>query len=444
MKNKWLLKPIALMLGIVGIAQSSSTAAAGFALFEQNASGAGNTFAGGAAIADDASTIFFNPAGLTQLKGKQFLVAGHLIDISARYSSNTATSGVGTPMTGGSGGNAGTTVFVPNMYFSMAIDPTWSFGVGINAPFGLMTDYDAGWVGRYQALKSDLKTLNINPTLAWKVNDTVSLGAGVSAQYIKAELSKAIDFGTVCFGTLGPGTCGGLGLSPQNNDGSVKVEGSDWGYGFNLGALLQVSSRTRVGVSYRSKIEQELSGDATYSNVPVAFSASPTFSNTGAKAKITLPDTASISAFSQINEKLALMADITWTNWSRFKELRISFSNGAADSVTQEEWRDTYRVAIGANYKLDDTWKLRTGIAYDQTPVRDQYRTPRIPDNDRIWVAFGANYRLSNVGSIDLGYQHGFVKNAPLNKTESPTGGTLVGNYDDKVDILSVQYTHSF
>jgi long-chain fatty acid transport protein len=437
------LKPIVLALSLIALPHAGTVMASGFALFEQNGSGAGNSFAGGAAIAEDASTIFFNPAGLTHLKGKQIVAAGHAIIIDSTYSSNTATSDLGTPLTGGNGGNLGDTVLVPNFYFSTNLSPQLSFGVGVNVPFGLVTEYDSNWVGRYQALKSEVATLNVNPTIAWKVSDTVSLGAGISAQYIEAELSKAIDFGTACFATVGPGVCGVLGLSSQNNDGSVTIKGDDWGFGFNLGALFQITPDTRVGVAYRSRIKQELTGDASYSNVPAAFAAQPTFTNTSVKADITLPESASLSAFSQLSPKWAIMGDVTWTRWSRFKELRIKFDNGAADNVTPEEWRNTYRVAIGANYQLNDAWKLRTGLAHDRSPVKDEFRTPRIPDHDRTWLAFGASYRVSAAGVLDLGYQHGFFKDTPLNKSEQ-LGGTLVGKYDTKVDALSVQYTHSF
>lgn len=445
------LKSIVVALGATSALWSGVAGAATFALAEQSASGAGNAFAGAAAVAEDASTIFFNPAGLTRIKGSQFIVAGHAINIDASYSSQSAISAVGTPLTGGNGGNPGGTVFVPNLYYSTEINPALVFGVGVNVPFGLMTDYDPNWIGRYQALKSDVKTININPTLAWKVNEAVSLGAGIDAQYIRAELSNAIDFGSICFGSFGalaPAVCAPGGFFPQAKDGSVKVEGHDWSYGFNLGALFQVSPETRIGVAYRSKISHELSGgNASFSKpagLPGPIAASPTFTDSGAKASITLPESFSLSVFSQINPQWAVLGDVTWTRWSRFKELRIRFDNGAPDSVTPEEWDDSYRVSLGASYQLNNAWKLRGGVAYDRTPVKDEFRTPRIPDNDRTWVAVGANYRLATADSLDFAYSHGFLKDASLNKAEPPVGGTLVGKYDTKVDVLSVQYTHSF
>ncbi len=424
---------------------STLALAAGFALIEQNASGLGNAYAGGAAIAEDASTVFFNPAGLSRISGSQVMVSGEAIGLSAKFQNRGSTSVLGTPLTGGDGGDAGGWAVVPNIYFATDIAPQWKFGIGVNTPFGLKTDYDAGWAGRYQALESKVQTININPSVAYQVNDRVSVGAGASAMYMKGNLSKAIDFGSILVG---------LGAAPlsasQNLDGSVKFDGSGWGYGYNLGALFQVTTDTRVGVAYRSKINEELSGgQASYSGVPGPLAPSPLFSTTGAKAKITLPESASLSAVSQIDSKWSVMGDVTWTKWSRFNELRLQFNNGAPDSVTTENWKDTYRVSAGVSYQYSDSWKLRGGIAYDKSPVEDQYRTARIPDNDRKWLAVGASYKVSGAGVIDFGYAHLFISDASINHTESsstgvPIGGTLIGDYSGSVDILGVQYTHNF
>src|SRR5882672_3742547 len=195
---------------------SGVASAAGFALIEQNASGLGNAYAGGAAVAEDASTIFFNPAGLSRISGKQLAVSGEAIGLSVKFQNQGSTAGGGAPVTGGNGGDAGGWAVVPNLYFATDIAPQWKFGVGINAPFGLKTDYDAGWVGRYQALETKVETLNINPSVAYQVNDQVSVGGGVSAMYIKGNLSKAIDFGSI--------TAAGGGI-PQMQDGAVKFDG---------------------------------------------------------------------------------------------------------------------------------------------------------------------------------------------------------------------------
>jgi long-chain fatty acid transport protein len=421
--------------------------AGGFALSEMSAGSLGNAHAGGAAAAEDLATIYYNPAGLMRMSGQQFMISGTGIRPSAEFQNRGSVSAVGTPLTGGNGGDAGSWAGVPALYYAMDLAPRLRFGIGVQSPFGLVTEYDAGWVGRYQALKSELKSININPSLAYKVNDMLAVGGGVSAQYVNVELSRAIDFGSVCFGAVGAATCTAIGFAPQAKDGAVNVKGNDWGYGFNLGALVTPNDKMRFGVSYRSKISYELSGDANFTKpagLPGPIAASPSFTNTGAKANLDLPELISVSGYMDLDPKWSMMADLSWQHWSRFKELRVRFNNGAADSVTPENWRNTYRVAVAVNYRYNDQWKLRSGVAYDQSPVQGQFVTPRIPDNNRIWLAFGAQYKPSRNDTWDIGYAHLFVQDTSINKSEPPIGGTLTGTYNNDVNILGVQYSHTF
>lgn len=386
----------------------SAAHAAGYALIEQNASGLGNAYAGQAASAQDASTIFFNPAGMTMLPDRQVVLAGHLIKPQAEFS-----GGVTPNIGGGNGGDAGGLAFVPNAYFAFRLTPDVHLGIGAFAPFGLKTDYDSTWVGRVHAIESELKTINVNPSIAWKLNDTLSLGAGVSIQYIEATLTNAT----------------GAGLPPVI--GAVK--GDDYGWGFNLGLLWKASERTRFGLAYRSKIDHTLEGDLKMNGAVVV---APVY------ADVTLPDSASLSAFHRINDRWDVMADVSWTSWSRFDVLNVVNAAGVSVTSTPENWDDTWRVSVGANWRLNDRLMLRGGIAYDETPVSDRYRTARIPDEDRTWLAFGAQYRLSPQSLIDVGYAHLFVKDARIDELRTPL--TLRGEYDSAVDILSVQLTHTF
>lgn len=435
------------LLSIATLFVCADARAGGFALNEMSAAGVGNAHAGGAAAAEDIGTIFYNPAGLMRMSGRQFMVVGSAIDLSAKFQNNGSFTSSGA-LTGGNGGDAGSVAFVPALYYAMDLAPNMRFGIGLQTPFGLKTEYDGNWAGRYQALKSELKSININPTIAYKVNDQLSLGAGVSAQYIDVELSRAIDFGSICAGTPAlAATCVASGFVPQARDGSVTVEGDDWGFGFNLGALYTLNERIRLGIAYRSKITHKLSGDARFTRpagLPAPLAASPTFSDTGARASVDLPESLSVSGYMDIDPKWSVMGDVTWMRWSRFEELRINFDNGAPASVTPEEFRNTVRVAVAVNYRYNDQWKLRGGIAWDESPVRDEFRTPRIPDNDRTWLAFGAQFKPSRQGTWDFGYAHLFVKDSSINKAEPPVGGTLVGDYDSSVNILSVQYRHEF
>jgi long-chain fatty acid transport protein len=409
--------------------------AGGFALAEMSASSLGTAHAGGAAVADDAATVYYNPAGLTRMRGSHFSAVG------------SATSAIGTPATGGTGGDAGGLEFVPAMFYATDLAPNLRAGFGVTVPFGLTTEYDDGWVGRYQAVKSAVKTVNLNPVLAWRVNENLSIGGGVSAQYIDVKLTRAIDFGSVCVGTLGAANCAPSGTLPQRKDGKVTVKGDDWAYGFNLGVLYEFNPAARLGATYRSSISHNLSGTARYdipAGLPAVLAASPTFTNTGVTADLDLPDMASVSAAFDIDPKWTALADVTWMNWSKFKELRINFDNTAPDSVTPEEWRNTMRYSVGAIYRHDDQWKLRAGVAYDRTPVRPEFRTARIPDNNRIWLGVGAQYKLSANSALDVGYVHMFVSDPSIRKAEPPVGGTQIGSYDVNVNIVSVQYSYQF
>lgn len=441
-----LAAPVRPLFAILALAVGADARASGFALNEMSAASVGNAHAG-AAAAEDLSVIYFNPAGLSRLRGRQFMVVGSAIRPSARFENRGSVTATGAPLTGDNGGNAGSWEFVPAMYYAMDLSPGLRFGIGLQSPFGLVTEYDEGWAGRYQALKSDLKSVNINPTIAWRVNELVSLGAGVSAQYADVELSRAIDFGSVCVGSLGAAACAPLGFLPQARDGKVTVKGDDWGYGFNLGAMFIPAANVRVGIAYRSKIRHALSGDASFAKpagLPGPLAAAATFSDGGASSTVDLPESLSLSGYAELDSKWAAMADLSWVRWSRFKELRIRFDNGAPDSVTPQEWRNTLRVSAALNYRYSDTWKLRGGLAWDESPVKDEFRTPRIPDANRLWLTFGAQFRPSRHDAWDFGYAHMFIKDSSINKAEPPLGGTLVGGYKNNVNILSVQYSRAF
>jgi long-chain fatty acid transport protein len=237
----------------VGIAGASTISQAGsFGLIEQSASGQGSAYAGASAIAEDASTIYFNPAGMTRLSGSQVVVAGHIIAAEADYTDSGST--------GVTGPNSKTDEvgFVPNFYYSTALDNDVFVGVGVNVPFGLATEYDDGWIGRYHALRSEITTININPSIAWNVTDKVSVGFGLSIQYLELELTNALNSEALC---------GGCGIT--SGDGSAKLEGDSTEIGWNTGILIDVGDKSRIGLAYRSAIKHEVSGDASYTVDPV-------------------------------------------------------------------------------------------------------------------------------------------------------------------------------
>jgi len=414
-----------ILLSFVIFSAPIAAQAAGFALIEQSASGMGNAFAGGGAVAEDASTIFFNPAGMTYISGTQIVGAIHLIKPNAEFSGTI--SPLGKPV-GSDGGDAGDLALVPNFYYKTDLNDKVKLGLGISAPFGLKTEYDSSWKGRFHTVKSEVKTININPAVAFKINEQLSLGAGVSAMWAQAELTNAVNFG-------------GFG------EGFSKVKGDDWGFGYNLGAIYQATADTRVSLAYRSKVNQKLNGDVKFTLPnPALVGVAPDGNVT---ASIALPETFSLGAFSRIDDKWDLMGDITWTRWSQFQELKIVRSNGTVlgGVATPENWSNTLRYSVGANYHYSDVLKLRAGLAYDEEAISDEFRTARIPGNDRKWVSIGVNWKVSPFSSFDVGYAHLFISDASIDSSKNefnPAKGVLKGTYDGSVDILSAQYTHNF
>lgn len=442
----------AVSLAVAGIFAGgiSQVQASGFALIEQSASGLGNAFSGAAAAAQDASTIYYNPAGMSFLPGRIQVSAGlGLINISTKFSdsgsqpSGAALQGANPAATrplGGNGGNAGGLAAVPNLYVAGDIAPNWKVGLGVSVPFGLKTDYDSDWIGRFQAIKSELSTLNVNPSVSWKLNDTVSLGAGFSYQQIDAELTSAVNYVAAAFAAGGGAAAAAV--PAANAEGTVKITGSDSAWGWNVGGMIQAAPDTRVGVSYRSAIRYIVTGDATFSNAPALLGSL----NTPVSLNIEMPDSGSVALQQKLGSTWSVLADVTWTHWSRIQDLTIERSNGSVLSRTPENFRNTWRYGVGATYRYSDAWSLKTGVAYDQTPVNDADRTPRLPDQNRAWLSFGGQYRVSKNGTLDIGYAHLFVKDTTINQNAGNTTafGLISGSYKTSIDILGAQFAYRF
>ena len=405
----------AVALALSGMATAAW--AGGFGIGTQSGSGTGNAFAGGAAVADDASVAWSNPAAMAALpSGKQVTAAGHILVPSFKFTNVGSTGAFAAPGTG-EGGDGGGVHFVPNLFYTMDVDSKLRFGFALNVPFGLATEYEPGWRGQLTGIESEIKTVNLNPSISYKLGDKSSIGFGVSMQKIDAKLT-------------------GFAGAP----GVLTIEGDDIGFGYNLGYFVQATPSTQFGMTYRSKIAYQLEGSAIFS----VGSAG----NGSVRADITMPDSASISVLSKIDSKWEVMADLTYTGWSKIKRLDIIRTSGAAAGTTLTSlvfnWKDTMRYGVGANYKVDDKMKLRFGLAFDQTPTNDIDRTPRLPDQDRTWLAFGVQYKPSKQGTLEVGYAHEFVKDATVSATPNPAFGRLNGTFSNKADILSVQYSHRF
>jgi long-chain fatty acid transport protein len=448
-------------LGALLVISSLGAQAGGFALIEQSVSSMGTAYANGAAGIDDASTLFFNPASMTRLQGKQATGGVHIVHSDVKFSGKGTYNSAalppplgGAPIQGKTSDNLSLTAAVPHGAYSQQFNDQLWFGLSVNGPFGLKTKYDDNWVGRYNAIESELITVNVNPSFAYKINEAVSVGAGVSALYADGKLTQAVDGGLA---TAFPPINVPPGAPPFNwipgsktYDGKAKLTGNDWGYGFNLGVLLKPSDRTRLGIAYRSKVDLTIKGNVDVSGLPPPLDVRNDKQN--AKLDLTLPDSLSFSGLQQLTAKWAVMADVTWTNWSKLDSLDIDLEDGSR-SVTQLQWEDTLRYSLGVTYQHNDSWLLRTGVAYDETPIpNDKYRTARIPGESRTWLALGANYRYDTRLSFDFGYAHLFVNDPRINSSDAydPTTGQttgfhrITGDYDASVDIFSAQVNWRF
>jgi long-chain fatty acid transport protein len=445
----------AIVLALLSIGWSGERAeASGYALREQSASALGNAFAGATAGAEDLSYMFFNPAGLTRQSGSQIIGIGNVIIPRVKIHDARASTGGGVPIGGNAGGrDAAEDAFVPVFYGlldlqqSLGTKENIKLGLGVNVPFGLETDYRDGWLGRYYALHSKILAVNVNPAIAWEVVDGVSVAAGLQVQYMQARLTNAIDFGSIgrAFGVPG--------AVPTQQDGVAKVDGNDIGYGFNLGVLYEPWAGTRVGAAYRSAIDQTLHGDGTVkldnAGVGRALSAGGLFRDGGINGNVTTPETASFGIYRQLSPEWAVMGEAAWTRWSRFEGLTIKFDNPAQpNSVTDDDWEDTWFFALGATWRPNEAWTLRGGVALDQDPVPDSRRTPRIPTGDRYWLSFGAGYQPFTNIAIDFGYTHVFMQDASIDLSASRPGnqfrGNLAGRAEGEIDILALQVRWAF
>ncbi len=461
---------VALAIGGVALALGAGQAyGGGFALQETSASGLGNAFAGGAAAAEDASTVWSNPAGMSRIGSYQIVGALHIITPSFKFHDDGSLAAQFQPL-GHNGGDAGTVNFVPNAYLVAPINRQLALGLGMNAPYGLVTHYGEGWLGRFQAIESNIKTINVNPALSWRVSDRVALGIGASYQRIDAKLTSRFNYSAALAQAAQQAATAGqipaaavpafIGAT-SGLDSGVKIDGDDSAWGWNVGILFDLDSNSRIGAQYRSKIKYNVAGNVSFDHpplpalpptlAPIGAALSTAVNNAlfdgGVRGDLEEPETANISYFRRLNDRWDIMADAQWTGWSSFQTLTFTRTTGAVLGSNPENWDDVWRFSLGANYHYNDRLMLRGGLAYDQGPAIDRDRTPRLPDVDRVWIAVGAQYAVTPQLKVDgaFTYIQG-TKKASIDQNNGSTAlnGLIKGNYDVSATIFSVQAAYSF
>lgn len=415
-------------------------------LFEHSAA---SIASGGAnqAEAKDASAMFWNPAALTLLPGSNLSGAVHLIEPTGKLADLSGQTTIGPlAISGGDGGSPGVLSPAASFYYSKAISADTTIGLAVTAPFGNALKYENGWIGRYQALESKLLTVDTGLSVGYKATPTLSLGFGIDVQYATTTFGNAIDLSTVCLATLGAGPCAASGFATPGNaatDGRVTLKQDSWAPGWNAGLMWQATPDLRLGLAYRSKISHELKGSANFvkpATLPAAVSGLPDLTNIGTQTDLPLPASLALSGFYQANDTWSVMGSATWTQWSRNKELRTRFNNGAPDSVIALDWENTWRVSVGIGYQATSALTLRAGLAYDQSPTTSAARqTLLIPDADRRVLGLGGSYALSKTASVDFGATRYFFKNLPIEQN-----GTLPGSFSGRyphagINAVSIQ-----
>jgi long-chain fatty acid transport protein len=291
-------------------------------------------------------------------------------------------------------------------------------GIAVNAPFGFETEYKEEWIGRYYALQSRIKSLALNPVVSLEPVPGFALAVGAQAQYIDAKLTNAIDFGTL--GALNHVA----GAAPTAQDGLSKLTGAAWGFGYTAGLLLEPWPGTRIGAAYRSKISHDLEGDARVrlDSDGIGAALGATAGTTAARADLTTPEIVSFGLYHEIDSAWAVMAEANWTRWSRLRVLRVKFDGASpGNEVIEEDWRDTWFLALGCSYRPNREWIFRSGVGYDQSPSRHRTRTPATPINNGILLSFGAGYTVTETLDLTFGYSHYFIDSARIDlRAESP------------------------
>lgn len=432
--------------------------AGGYALNEQGAGASGVANAGAVANPENASTVFFNPAGMTELEGTQVSFGAAVLDITGDFDGR-AIRDDGTPVQGNDGGDFVPSAVVPNAYLSHELNDNVAIGFGLNAPYGLSADYDDGFVGRFLADETDLTVLSFSPALGFTDNQGFSGGFSINVLYGEGTLSKFSDFRS-------------QGL-PQ--DGYFEAEGDDVAFNYTFGIQYQPVESTRFGLVFRTETELDLEGDATLTNAPVFGPTGPTGQTQtlteSVRVPLPIPEQLTFGVSHELTDVVTVLASASWTRWSRFQALDILSTQANAGTPNEtisflgerkygapgvighvpEQWKDTWSGALGAIWQATPAVALKAGYAFDESPV-DEFRTARVPSEDRHWITLGGQYAHAPSGwTVDLAAGYLIIDDVDIDEQEydfdnNPTPGAarLTGEYEIDAWGAAVQLTRAF
>lgn len=422
---------------------STGAYAAGFETSNNAPSALGSAYGGAAAGSGNPESQYFNPATLSLQNGPTLAIGGALIQPFIGADSTTATTAIGTPVVGiEDNGNIAQTGFIPSFYAATPLAKDITFGLGISSPWGLSTSYEAGWEGRYHAQTSGIKSINFTPALAYKINDQLSIGAGLQVQYLDARFSNAVDCGTIDAAFLG----GALGLTPGTtaSDCTADLNADSWDHGFTAGFRFTPRDGTSLGLSYRSAVNHNLKGDVRYDRPAAALAA--ILPDGGAIADVETPAITMLGLKQQLTPRLTAGVNVHYTQWSSIDSLEVNFDSGQATDTSNYNWDDVWFVGAGLEYDLTSNWLLRTGAAYDQSPIPDESRNPRLPTADRYWLTVGTGYQFNDALRLDASYVHSIVDDNNDVALQDSTRGNVNIDYDDNpnFNVFTLQATIGF
>jgi long-chain fatty acid transport protein len=391
---------------------ASSAQAGGLYLYELGNSDVGTAGAGWTARAQDASTVFTNPAGMTRLKKSEMLVGVQPLYMHMEFSpdSNTTTSG--------RDGDASTWLPAGGLYYVHNLMPKLKIGVSAVGYFGLGLDYENDWVGRYYVQEVKLQAMGVQPALAYRVADWLSLGVGVVALYGVLEEKAAVN---------------NIGLN--QSDGKLKIEDSDWTYQVNLGVLVEPRKGTRFGLTYLSEGNLKFKDKPNFSNLGRGMEAALRANGLlDAKVKIefTMPRALMFSGYHELNDRWAIMGNLGWQDWSEFGKVGVAVSSENTSSLTiDRNYKDTWHVAVGTQYRVADPWLWTAGVAYDSSMMDDKDRTPDLPLGESWRFGLGTRYDWSKKLALGVGYTFLWSGDLDMDVNKGALAGRVSGTYEN-------------
>ncbi|MBO9491811.1 porin [Endozoicomonas sp. G2_1] len=414
------------------LACQSSALAAGFYLNEHSANGLGRAFAGQAAKPENASVLVANPAAITEFDQAQVSVFASYINSNLDIKGQTNVSaGPASFDFDASENDVIDSAVVPSAFYARPLNDKWSVGLSVFSNFGLATEFSEGYNALHFADKADITTIVFNPSLAYKVNDDLSLGFGISANYVEAELRTSV-----------PANLAALSANTPNpvpaNATLAAMEGDDVALGWNVGLYWHATDSTNIGVSYRAKTKFTVEGDIS--------SALRANLNQSGSLDLDLPAIAEFAVDQALSQALSLQFSATWYEWSSFDELNIDLDDGNQLLLREENFENVWRVGLGTTYQLNDQWTVRGGYAYDEGAALTEFRSISIPDVDRQWFSLGATYQINKTFNVDLGYAYVRGKEGRVQEELAlgAISSTFNGVQTSSANIYSVQLNAAF